>query len=194
MNTQGFDAEDNPIDWSAFDEKERAVADLEGSKQLRIVSIAMMLLAVVGIVIGITSMNDALGSLSKAADGQTELVGNFGMYARPAFLIFYAMLTLVPAAFGLQTAKSSVSFVAPTVLGVAGIVVSALCGFGFLFVDAISGVGNLTMPVYMFICAVVAVVYLMFVVRVHKSANAAGGVQRRRPTKEELWDEDKIWQ
>ena len=185
--------EDNLIDWSAFDEGEQKPLNLDGSRQLRIVSIVVLLIAIAGIVLGGTDLNSALTRLNRATSGDVLLASDPGMLGMPLFVIFYGMLTIVPAAFGLQAAKSPVTFVAPTVLGVAGIVGSALCAIVVLVMDAVSGSFEPVLPSYFVVCALAAVAYLFFVVRVHKAANAAGGVVRKRPTKDELWDEKNIW-
>ena len=178
--------DDNLIDWSAFDENVQPATEYDGSKQLRIVSIVLLFVAVAGIVIGAMDLSSAMAAAASAG---------IGSFAKPILLMFFGMLTFIPAAFGFQTAKSPVVFVMPTVLGLAGIVVSALGAIGSLVTSAFSGSFDPVLPTYMLICTLVAVVYLVFVVRVHKAVNAAGGVpQRKRPTKEELWDEDKIWQ
>lgn len=190
-----FQDDDNLIDWSAFDENEQTLGELEGSRQLRIVSLVVLLIAIAGIVVGGMDFNTALNRVALSSNSESAFFSNFDSFAKPCFLIFFGLLTIIPASFGFQTAKSPVVFVAPTVLGLAGIAFSVLCAIGTLVMDALSGSFEPLMPTYFLVCAVAAVGYLFFVVRVHKAANAAGGTPvRKRPTKEELWDEKNIWQ
>lgn len=194
-NRHAYDEEDNLIDWSAFDESAAPVAEPDGSRQLRIISVVLLLIAIAGVVIGAMEFNSVLGSASGSSGGDALVAANAGSFAKPALLVFFGLITFIPAAFGFQTAKSPVVFVMPTVLGLAGIVLSALCMIGALVIGALAGSFDPILPTYMLICTLLAAAYLFFVVRVHKSVNNAGGAPvRKRPTKEELWDEDKIWQ
>lgn len=186
------DTDDNLIDWSAFDEVEEKHGDLYGSRELRIVSAVLLLIAVVGVVMGGIGFNDALKEINNASPAVAATGAGLGALVQPSFLIFYALLTIIPAAFGFQTAKAPVVFVAPTVLGLLGIGASVVCAIVLLVGQALAASFDPVIPSYFVVCALAAAGYLFFVVRVHKAANASGEV-RRRPTKEELWDEEAIW-
>ena len=193
------DTDDNLIDWSAFDEAEETAVELDGSRQLRIVSGILLLIAAVGIVMGGLGFGEALNTINSldptegVMDSGVSRAGvGIGTLAQPCFLIFFGFLTIIPAAFGLQTAKSPVVFVAPTVLGLLGIVVSVICAVALLVIQALAGEFDPVIPSYFIVCALVAVAYLFFVVRVHKAANAKGDI-KRRPTKDELWDDKNVW-
>lgn len=192
---RAYDEGDNLIDWSAFEETAQSTAEYDGSRQLRIVSIILLLVAVAGVAMGAVELGSVMDAASRAGDDNTLITAGIGSFARPILLMFFGLLTFIPAAFGFQTARSPVVFVTPTVLGLAGIAVSALGVVASLVTGALSGSFDPILPTYMLLCTLVAAAYLFFVVRIHKAVNAAGGVpQRKRPTKEELWDEDKIWQ
>ena len=193
-NHRAYEENDNLIDWSAFDESAQPAIEYDGSKQLRVVSIVLLFVAVAGIALGVMEFNSVSSVASQAASGGALAAAGIASFAKPVLLMFFGLLTFIPAAFGFQTAKSPVVFVTPTVLGLAGIVVSALGAIASLVGGALSSAFDPVLTTYMLVCTIVAVMYLVFVVRVHKAANAAGGVpQRKRPTKEERWDEDKIW-
>ena len=190
-----YERDDNPIDWSAFSEAPGKPLHLKWCTQLRWVSFALIALAIAGIVFGANMLVSAFNALAESGDGAALFVAHFGDYWRPVFIMLIGLVTLIPATFGLQTAQAPGSFVAPTVLGLAGIAaplvfVMVLVAFGLL-----NGGIDIVLLVTMLICAVAASVYLLFVVRVHKSFNAAtGGVHTaKRSTKDEMWDEDKIW-
>lgn len=183
---------DNLIDWSAFDEEEEKHGDLYGSRELRIVSIVLLLIAAVGVIMGGINFNDALNALNTSNSVTAQTGAGLATLAGPSYLVFYALLTIIPASFGLQTAKSPVVFVAPTVLGLLGIAASLISAIVLLVLQALEGVFDPVVPSYFFVCTLAAVAYLFYVVRVHKAANASGEV-RKRPTKEELWDEEAIW-
>ena len=183
------DADDNLIDWSAFDEEDDKPRVLQGSRELRIVSIILLLIAVAGIVMGGVAFNEALDGLNgTAAQNGTGL----GSLVQPGLLVLFALLTIIPASFGLQTAKSPVVFMTPTVLGLLGIAASLVCAIALLVLQALAGEFDPVVPSYFIVCAAAACAYLFFVVRVHKAANAEGDV-KHRPTKEELWDDKNVW-
>lgn len=172
---------DDPIDWSAFDEEDSRQGPVSGSTALRIVSVLMIVAGIAGIIGGVNEFGAEIEQL-----GNTGEMGSFA----PVFVAIGGALTLIPAAFGLQIAGNPVSFVPPTVLGLAGILIAVVMA-------GMSIAGS--SPVWPWIAALLlALLYLYFVVRVHKAANAAQARQGahsrgRRPTKDELWDEKNIW-
>lgn len=186
------DTDDNLIDWSAFDEEEEKHGDLYGSRELRVVSVVLLLIAAVGVIMGGLNFSEALNALNNSSGAAAQTGAGLATLAGPSFLVFYALLTIIPASFGLQTAKSPVVFVAPTVLGLLGIAASLISAIVLLVLEALEGVFDPVVPSYFFVCTLAAAAYLFFVVRVHKAANAKGDI-KRRPTKDELWDDKNVW-
>ena len=74
-------------------------------------------------------------------------------------------------------------------LGLIGIVFMVIMTGVELFMSLMGSGGSM---VPWIVGIVLSIVYLYFVVRVHKAANDLGRA-KRRPTKEELWDEKNIW-
>lgn len=194
MNTRNRHRnEDNPIDWSSFDEAPDAPVKLQGSTQLKIMSTVLLVLAVLGFLYGCMEMGAATASLDTSSV-ESFLMGSGLLDA--CMLVFVSLLTIIPAAFGFQLAGNPVSFVAPTVFGIVGILLGIVLQVVGVVAVAMAGSSGSTSSTFPWIVIVIpAFFYLFFVVRLHKAANRAGAKNRprRRPTKEELWDEDQIW-
>ena len=189
--SERYQAGDNPIDWSSFDEPSGRQGPVPGSTALRIVSAIMLVGAVVAVIFGCMGMGSALSSMDLSSP-DTAFLGS-GML-RSGALIGVGALTLIPAAFGFQVAGTPVSFVAPTVLGIIGILLSVVLQVLSIAICLVgSSDAEVLQPAPWIVLLLPAFAYLFCVVRVHKAANRRG-VARRRPSKDELWDEDKIWQ
>ena len=181
-NDKRYQTDDNPIDWSSFDESSLQDGPVDGSIQLRIVSIILLVLGLAALIAGVNGFGAQLEQMNGAPAFSYAVID-------PLLLAGTGLLTLVPACCGLQTASTAVSFVAPTVLGLIGIVFMVIMTGVELFMS-LMGSGGSMIP--WIVGIVLSIVYLYFVVRVHRAANDLGRA-KRRPTKEELWDENNIW-
>lgn len=175
---QQYGRGDDPIDWSAFEEEDAKRGPVSGSAALRIVCVLMIVAGVAGVIGGINSFGAEIEQL-----GNTGQMGSIS----PLAVAIAGALTLIPAAFGLQIAGNPVSFVPPTVFGLVGILMGVV-------MTILAAVQEWTVWPWL-VALVLAIGYLVFVVRVHKAASAAArpGRHSRRPTKDELWDEKNIW-
>lgn len=176
-----YERGDDPIDWSAFEEEDAKQGPVRGSTALRIVSVLMIVAGIAAVIWGINAFGAEIEQL-----GSTGQMGSFS----PIAVAIAGALTLIPAAFGLQIAGNPVSFIPPTVFGLVGILIGVIM--------AVVSVIWASSPLPWIVAAVIALAYLYFVVRVHKAANSARSRRgahsaRRRPTKDELWDEKNIW-
>lgn len=178
----GYEKGDDPIDWSGFDQ--RAGADpepVEGSAPLAILCGAMVVLGIVAVIWGLNAFGAQLEQLR-----DTSSLGDFNTVA----IAIAGGLTLIPAIFGFQVASKPVGFVAPTVLGIAGVFIGIVMAGTCLVLGGAS-------PLPWAAAIVLAFLYLVLVVRVHKAANRERASRYRgrhsRPTKDELWDEKNIW-
>ena len=139
-NDKRYQTDDNPIDWSSFDESSLQDGPVDGSIQLRIVSIILLVLGLAALIAGVNGFGAQLEQMNGA----------------PTFS--YAVIDpLLLAGTGLLTLMGSGGSMIPWIVGI-----------------------------------VLSIVYLYFVVRIHRAANDLGRA-KRRPTKEELWDENNIW-
>lgn len=181
-NDKRYQTDDNPIDWSSFDESSLQNGPVDGSIQLRIVSIILLVLGLAALIAGVNGFGAQLEQMNGAPTFSYAVID-------PLLLAGTGLLTLVPACFGLQTASTAVSFVAPTVLGLIGIVFMVIMTGVELFMSLMGSEGSM---IPWIVGIVLSIVYLYFVVRVHRAANDLGRA-KRRPTKEELWDENNIW-
>lgn len=167
--------QDDLIDWSSFDEvDDRDLPPVEGSKTLRIFSTLLMLAAVACIIWGAFHLKDALS----ADEGNLAIVGD-------VLIIFMSFLTLVPGAFGLQTASGGQATPALT-LGALGILLPLTSLLLSIWYGSVA---------YLWlILEIPALVYIVLVMKVKNGIDThyrmARGYQSR---KDELWDEDKIW-
>lgn len=167
--------QDDLIDWSSFDEiDDSALPPVEGSKALKAFSTLFMLAAVVGIIWGAFHLKDALA----AGDGNLAIAG-------AVLIILVSFLTLIPGAFGLQTASGGQATPA-LVLGALGILLPLTSLVLSIWYGAAA---------YLWlILEIPALIYIVLVMKVKHGIDThyrmARGYQSR---KDELWDEDKIW-
>lgn len=167
--------QDDLIDWSSFDEiDDSALPPVEGSKTLKVFSTLLMLAAVVGIIWGALHLKDALA----AGSGNLAIIG-------AVLIIFVSFLTLIPGAFGLQTANGGQATPA-LVLGALGILLP--------LTSLILTIWYGSAAYLWLILEIPALVYIALVLKVKSGIDThyrmARGYQSR---KDELWDEDKIW-
>ena len=175
MNHRRTYEQDDPIDWSSFDEiEDENLPPVEGARALRVFSALLMVASIVGIIVGAVQLAGALS----AQAAQLE-------YVRVVLVIGVAVLTLVPGAFGLQLSSGG-SATAALVLGGIGI---------FLPLTSLLLSMWYGSSAYLWlVLEIPALVYIVLVLRVKHGIDThyrmARGYQSR---KDELWDEDKIW-